>query len=115
LPQSQVRGGGCQLEQPQAQVANQARGQKPEKQRVKSAGKAQTPQRICREQNREDDIPRVRLGGSGNNINKDWQVSPDRGEISVDELKKRLSQLIGVSLTELEKLFEAPQYGSAGV
>ncbi|KAI8633319.1 hypothetical protein F5Y19DRAFT_295961 [Xylariaceae sp. FL1651] len=40
--------------------------------------------------------------------------SPRRSEISVDELKKRLSRLIGVSLTELERLFDAPRCGSAG-
>ncbi|KAI0409042.1 hypothetical protein F4802DRAFT_616806 [Xylaria palmicola] len=33
----------------------------------------------------------------------------ERGEISVDELKKRLSRLIGVSMTELERLFDRPQ------
>lgn len=33
-------------------------------------------------------------------------LSPERREISLDELKKRLSQMIGVSLGELEKLFE---------
>ena len=33
-------------------------------------------------------------------------LSPERREISLDELKKRLSQLIGVSLGELEKIFE---------
>ncbi|KAI1365493.1 hypothetical protein F5Y08DRAFT_174280 [Xylaria arbuscula] len=33
----------------------------------------------------------------------------DCGEISVDELKKRLSQLIGLSLTELEKLLDGSQ------
>ncbi|KAI1269000.1 hypothetical protein F5Y18DRAFT_439555 [Xylariaceae sp. FL1019] len=49
------------------------------------------------ESEKEADIPRVRLGGG--------LLSRD-GEISVDELKKRLSQLIGVSLTEMEKLFE---------
>ncbi|KAI0022687.1 hypothetical protein F4780DRAFT_161970 [Xylariomycetidae sp. FL0641] len=36
-----------------------------------------------------------------------FAISPDRPELSVDELKKRLSRLIGVSLTELELLFEA--------
>ncbi|KAI1342315.1 hypothetical protein F5Y15DRAFT_299425 [Xylariaceae sp. FL0016] len=51
----------------------------------------------------EDDIPRVQLGRGG-------MLSPDRVEISVDELKKRLSVLIGVSMTELEMLFEQPQY-----
>ncbi|KAI2629430.1 hypothetical protein GGS21DRAFT_224816 [Xylaria nigripes] len=41
----------------------------------------------------------------------------DRGlvgtEISVDELRQRLSRLIGVSLTELEILFEAPGCGGS--
>ncbi|KAI0159738.1 hypothetical protein GGR57DRAFT_521004 [Xylariaceae sp. FL1272] len=50
------------------------------------------------ESENEADIPRVRLGGG--------VLSSERSEISVDELKKRLSQLIGVSLTEMEKLFE---------
>ncbi|KAI1327136.1 hypothetical protein F5Y16DRAFT_421142 [Xylariaceae sp. FL0255] len=45
----------------------------------------------------EDDIPCVRL-----------RAAPERSEISVDELKQRLSQLIGVSLTEMEKMFDAP-------
>ncbi|KAI0014371.1 hypothetical protein F4779DRAFT_7854 [Xylariaceae sp. FL0662B] len=36
-------------------------------------------------------------------------LSPDRAEISLDELKKRLSRLLGVSLSELEKLFETAQ------
>lgn len=40
------------------------------------------------------------LGGMG-------ALSPQSVEISLDELKKRLSQLIGVSLGELEKLFES--------
>lgn len=48
-------------------------------------------------------------GDNKNNISGNNRVaSRDRGEISVDELKKRLSQLIGVSLTELEKLFDGP-------
>ncbi|KAI6091354.1 hypothetical protein F4821DRAFT_200353 [Hypoxylon rubiginosum] len=34
-------------------------------------------------------------------------LSPDRSEISVDELRCRLSQLLGVSFDELEKFFEA--------
>ncbi|KAI1175345.1 hypothetical protein F4777DRAFT_550349 [Nemania sp. FL0916] len=43
-------------------------------------------------------------------VQRDKEIGDiDHGEISVDELKKRLSQLIGVSLTELEKLFEGPQ------
>ncbi|KAI2469405.1 hypothetical protein F4781DRAFT_222037 [Annulohypoxylon bovei var. microspora] len=33
--------------------------------------------------------------------------SPDRAEISVDELRNRLSQLLGVSFDELERFFEA--------
>lgn len=41
-------------------------------------------------------------------------LSLDRCEISVDELKKRLSQLIGVSLGELEKLLETSQCGEVG-
>ncbi|KAI1083499.1 hypothetical protein F5B20DRAFT_595500 [Whalleya microplaca] len=36
-------------------------------------------------------------------------LSPDKAEISLDELKKRLSQLLGVSLYELEELFETAQ------
>lgn len=57
--------------------------------------------------------------GHGDNNNNNYYSSSsssnngvgnrDRGEISVDELKKRLSQLIGVSLTELEKLFDGSQ------
>ena len=38
-------------------------------------------------------------------------LSPQGVEISLDELKKRLSQLIGVSLGELEKLFESSRCG----
>ncbi|KAI1769497.1 hypothetical protein GGR53DRAFT_2546 [Hypoxylon sp. FL1150] len=34
-------------------------------------------------------------------------LSPDKSEISVDELRCRLSQLLGVSFDELEKFFEA--------
>lgn len=37
--------------------------------------------------------------------------SSDRCEISVDELKKRLSQLIGVSLGELDRLFDTSRCG----
>ncbi|KAH9908767.1 hypothetical protein F4778DRAFT_777045 [Xylariomycetidae sp. FL2044] len=53
----------------------------------------------------EEEMPKVRLSRTSG------MLSPDRSEISVDELKKRLSNLIGVSLTELEKLFEGPQCG----
>ncbi|KAI0597860.1 hypothetical protein F4775DRAFT_601793 [Biscogniauxia sp. FL1348] len=75
----------------------------------------------------EHDIPRVRLGPHRQNQGQGQRQrpgqgasdsssssggsnsrSPDRGEISVDELKKRLSRIIGVSLTELEKLFDGP-------
>ncbi|KAI1489358.1 hypothetical protein F5X96DRAFT_683973 [Biscogniauxia mediterranea] len=85
----------------------------------------------------EEDIPRVFLGphhhnhhrhqgqrqrprqrevsgGGGvrrNSSSSSNSGSPDRGEISVDELKKRLSRIIGVSLTELEKLFDGPPCG----
>ncbi|KAI1633413.1 hypothetical protein F4809DRAFT_655194 [Biscogniauxia mediterranea] len=80
----------------------------------------------------EEDIPRVFLGphhqgqrqrlrqrevsGSGgigrnSSSSSSNSGSPDRGEISVDELKKRLSRIIGVSLTELEKLFDGPPCG----
>ncbi len=38
-------------------------------------------------------------------------LSPERYEISLDELKKRLSRLIGVSLGELERLFEKSRFG----
>ncbi|XDG09532.1 hypothetical protein ABKA04_009147 [Annulohypoxylon sp. FPYF3050] len=34
-------------------------------------------------------------------------LSPDRSEISLDELRNRLSQLLGVSFDELERFFEA--------
>ncbi|KAI0888941.1 uncharacterized protein GGS22DRAFT_196718 [Annulohypoxylon maeteangense] len=34
-------------------------------------------------------------------------LSPDRSEISVDELRNRLSQLLGISFDELERFFEA--------
>ncbi|KAI3331500.1 hypothetical protein HD806DRAFT_161726 [Xylariaceae sp. AK1471] len=115
LPQPRARVAGGQLQQQQPPLATQAQEKKREKQRVKSTGKAQTPQRVCHEQKEGEDIPRVQLGGSGNNTNNGSQISPGRSEISVDELKKRLSQLIGISLTELEKLFDAPQCGSAGV
>ncbi|KAJ2985045.1 hypothetical protein NUW58_g5743 [Xylaria curta] len=57
---------------------------------------------------RQMTIPWARLG----ECNGDGGMgvgSQARSEISVDELKKRLSQLIGVSLTELEKLFDGPQ------
>ncbi|KAI0421166.1 hypothetical protein F5X98DRAFT_293311 [Xylaria grammica] len=47
--------------------------------------------------------------GCGENNN----TSGGSSEISLDELKKRLSQLIGVSLTELEKLFDGPHCRSA--
>lgn len=48
----------------------------------------------------------LRLGGGHRDSND--VGNHNHGEISVDELKKRLSQLIGVSLTELEVLFEGP-------
>ncbi|KAI0484663.1 hypothetical protein GGR56DRAFT_680300 [Xylariaceae sp. FL0804] len=63
------------------------------------------------EEEDDDDIPRVRLAHNNNKSGGGGLLSPDRPEISVDELKKRLSRLIGVSLTELEKLFETPQCG----
>ncbi|KAI1738868.1 hypothetical protein F4680DRAFT_459648 [Xylaria scruposa] len=63
--------------------------------------------------NEDENIPYARLGGckeDDNNVG-----SHDHSEISVDELKKRLSQLIGVSQTELERLFDGPPCRSAGV
>ncbi|KAI0183203.1 hypothetical protein EV127DRAFT_447664, partial [Xylaria flabelliformis] len=63
--------------------------------------------------NEDENIPYT-LGGckedDDNNVG-----SHDRSEISVDELKKRLSQLIGVSQTELERLFDGPPCRSPGV
>ncbi|CAJ2513591.1 Uu.00g017100.m01.CDS01 [Anthostomella pinea] len=49
-------------------------------------------------------LPTMQLSPGGAGV-----LSPTRSEISLDELKKRLSSLIGVSLTELERLFDAPQ------
>ncbi|KAI0866347.1 hypothetical protein F4860DRAFT_523658 [Xylaria cubensis] len=64
--------------------------------------------------NEDESIAYVRLGGCKEDDNNDVG-SHDRSEISVDELKKRLSQLIGVSQTELERLFDGPPCRSAGV
>ncbi|KAI1752616.1 hypothetical protein F4782DRAFT_530484 [Xylaria castorea] len=65
--------------------------------------------------NEDENIPYARFGGYKEDDSNDNFGSHDRGEISVDELKKRLSKLIGVSLTELEILFDRPPCRSAGV
>ncbi|RYP36434.1 hypothetical protein DL767_003397 [Monosporascus sp. MG133] len=54
-----------------------------------------------------EEAPKLRFGQSGG----DETLSVERCEISLDDLKKRLSQLIDVSLNELEKLFETPRCG----
>ncbi|RWA10030.1 hypothetical protein EKO27_g5084 [Xylaria grammica] len=56
-----------------------------------------------------EDDEEILSPGCGENNN----TSGGSSEISLDELKKRLSQLIGVSLTELEKLFDGPHCRSA--
>ncbi|TRX98831.1 hypothetical protein FHL15_000173 [Xylaria flabelliformis] len=64
----------------------------------------------------DENIPYARLGGCKEEEEDDNNAgSHDRSDISVDELKKRLSQLIGVSQTELERLFDGPPCRSAGV
>ncbi|KAI0553448.1 hypothetical protein F4679DRAFT_471946 [Xylaria curta] len=79
-----------------------------------AASKPRKRTRATRQVSNEDEnIPYARLGGckeDDNNVG-----SHDRSEISIDELKKRLSQLIGVSQTELERLFDGPPRRSAGV
>ncbi|KAI1133122.1 hypothetical protein F5Y10DRAFT_229440 [Nemania abortiva] len=79
---------------------------------AKHAGKAKPLQRtrVDEEDGEADE------GGEDTSCTRPGGCRDSRGgEISVDELKKRLSQLIGVSLTELEKLFEGPQCKSVGV
>jgi hypothetical protein len=97
LPQTRVR-------------AQQSPHQKGQKQRERHARNPQTLRRghHAHEQEEGDDddnIPRAQLAVARSKKKKHLV---DRGEISVDELKKRLSQLIDISLTELEKLFDAP-------
>ncbi|KAI8944933.1 hypothetical protein F4801DRAFT_159568 [Xylaria longipes] len=101
------------------QTQDQKRQQ--EHQGVKHAGKPQSSRQIRHDRegrgvSKEDaSIPSVQLGGCREDDNSSSVGSHDRGEISVDELKKRLSQLLGVSLTELERLFDGPPCKSAGV
>ncbi|KAI1153989.1 hypothetical protein F4825DRAFT_222716 [Nemania diffusa] len=85
--------------------------------KAKHAGKPKPPQR-----KRVGKADGGADGGGGNascnragGCREPDAANHSRGEISVDELKKRLSQLIGVSLTELEKLFDGPACMSAGV
>ncbi|KAI0489987.1 hypothetical protein F4859DRAFT_501619 [Xylaria cf. heliscus] len=109
-----------------SQVRDQRRLQ--EQQGVKHVGKPQSLSRHIRHghdkedrsvDNEDENVQCVRLGGcredDSNKSSNNNVESHDRGEISVDELKKRLSQLIGVSLTELERLFDRPPCKPAGV
>jgi len=98
-------------------VVNRVRDDQKNKKRQKQGEpikleKVPVPEIVCHDQDEcDDDDPRVCLGGGATCTNGNCNSlasSADRGEISVEELKKRLSQLIGVSLTELEKLFDAP-------
>lgn len=73
--------------------------------------------RACHHQGNEEEERRGLpcMDSSGNaNDSDDNEADDDAGgndcnEISVDELKKRLSQLIGLSLTELERLLDGSQ------
>ncbi|KAI1115341.1 hypothetical protein F5Y14DRAFT_133836 [Nemania sp. NC0429] len=92
---------------------------------VKRVGQSQPPQATTRhdgenqetgdEDEDEDEntpwprFPSRRGDSRNNNSHTNGVKGRERDEISVDELKKRLSQLIGVSLTELEKLFDGSQ------
>ncbi|KAI0529840.1 hypothetical protein GGR58DRAFT_509123 [Xylaria digitata] len=94
---------------PPGQVQGKRRRRHPEAERPENV---RPLRRECygRQDEKDQDIL---CAGCGNN--NDSVESYDPSEISVEELKKRLSQLIGVSLTELEKLFDGPQCRSAGV
>ncbi|KAI1349650.1 hypothetical protein F5Y01DRAFT_327281 [Xylaria sp. FL0043] len=67
----------------------------------------------------DEDTPCTELSGNNHDHDHDHHYlddddgGHDRSEISVDELKKRLSQLIGLSLLELEKLLDGPERRTA--
>ncbi|KAI1210877.1 uncharacterized protein F4807DRAFT_41967 [Annulohypoxylon truncatum] len=71
-------------------------------------GKGGTKQ-ITREKKEDYYYKKKAVAPSFVRLAKDEQTprSPDRSEISVDELRNRLSQLLGVSFDELERFFEA--------
>ncbi|KAI1436092.1 hypothetical protein GGR50DRAFT_702133 [Xylaria sp. CBS 124048] len=77
---------------------------------IKDTGKLDISQQTVRH-GREQDGGRGAVHGGGGKSDR----APGGSEISVDELRQRLSRLIGVSLTEMENLFEGPRFDSAGM
>ncbi|KAI1420532.1 hypothetical protein F5Y12DRAFT_719486 [Xylaria sp. FL1777] len=127
-PLARGRASGVQLPREQRPLSP-SRGQVEGHRRPQHAGAkhGETPRplwRVCHDKEDADDESIPCSGCSGNNShhhnhhnhhNADDVGSHGRNEISVDELKKRLSQLIGLSLTELQKLLDGPQREAAGV
>ncbi|KAI0914938.1 hypothetical protein F4823DRAFT_630032 [Ustulina deusta] len=121
LARGRASGGQFQREQrPPSVSPGQGQGQRPQHPGGKHPGNPRQLRRVRygNEDDEDEDIPCTRCSGINryhHNNNNDDVGNYDRSEISVDELKKRLSQLIGLSLTELEKLLDGPQCRTAGV
>ncbi|KAI0441530.1 hypothetical protein F4803DRAFT_413481 [Xylaria telfairii] len=117
LADSRADKGPSQIEQKtQESLPTQIREQRRHREHQDVAHTGEPQSILTRIRHREDgNTPCARIGGCREDDNNNNVGSHDRGEISVDELKKRLSQLIGVSLTELERLFDGPSCKSAVV
>ncbi|KAI0803967.1 hypothetical protein GGR55DRAFT_339760 [Xylaria sp. FL0064] len=117
IPSPLARGRACESHsQQEERELSRSRAQAQEQRQPQDSG--DNPRAKLRPIREDENIPCTDF--SGNNHDHDHHYldddgAHDRSEISVDELKKRLSQLIGLSLIELEKLLDGPERRSANM
>ncbi|KAI0432529.1 hypothetical protein F5Y09DRAFT_140378 [Xylaria sp. FL1042] len=114
-PLAQAKAPGNRSQQEQRELSR-SQGQEQGQRRPQGSGAKLRANPGSLWEDKYENIPGTGYSGNNHHYNDDDDdEGHDGGEISVDELKKRLSHLIGLSLMELEKLLDGPERRTANL